>query len=100
MLPAEGAGVGGRGRARTLRRYGGLRLQAVPTAGGAEWFAVTQDETVNIGLFESQERATACFEAARGAAIARAATEDGEATGGAAPANVTELDAYRRRRRR
>jgi hypothetical protein len=101
--------VGGDQRARTLRRYGGLRLRAVPAAGGADWFAVTQDETVTLGRFESLERATACFEAARAAAIAGAGppapaagagSGAGDAPAASPPPNVTDLDAYRWRRRR
>jgi hypothetical protein len=101
--------VGGTGRARTLRRYGGLRLQAVPTAGGAEGFAVTRDATVTLGRFEPLARATACFEAARAAALAGAGPPApaagavggaGEAPAAVPPPNVTDLDAYRRRRRR
>ena len=100
--------MGGTGRARPLRRYGELRLQAVQAAGGAEWFAVTQDETVHLGRFESLTRATACFEAARAAAIAGAdppepaagaVSREGDAPAAAPPPNVTDLDAYRRRRR-
>ena len=100
--------MGGGQRARTLRRYGELRLQVVPTAGGAEWFAVTQDETINLGRFESLARATACFEAARAAAIAGAdppepaagaVSREDDAPAASPPPNVTDLDAYRRRRR-
>ena len=100
--------MGGGQRARTLRRYGELRLQVVPTAGGTEWFAVTQAETIYLGLFESLARATACFEAARAAAITGAGpagpaagvvSGEGDAPAASPPPNVTDLDAYRRRRR-
>ena len=79
----------------------------MPAAGGAEWFAVTQDETINLGLFESLARATACFEAARAAAIggaspptpaAGAVSGEGDVPAASPPPNVTDLEAYRRRR--
>jgi hypothetical protein len=83
-----------RRRAGTLRRCGGLRLQAVPASDGTAWYAVVQDDLHNLGLFRDLAAATARFEAARleGAARERAAP--------LRPANVLILDDYRRRRRR
>ena len=107
---------------RTLRQWGDLRLVAVPAAGGHERYYVAQDEEAPLGTFADLAAAVACFEAVRAAGIAQAAG----AALGAAPAGtraaaqagagarraederlrqaqaagVTDLTAYRLRRRR
>ena len=84
-----------RRRTCTLRRCGGLRLQAVPSPDGSDWYAVVLDDLHNLGLFRDLAAATARFEAARLEVAAR-----GPAPPAPRPANVLLLDDYRRRRRR
>ena len=85
-----------RRRTSTLRRCGGLRLQAVPSADGSDWYAVVLDDLHNLGLFRDLAAATARFEAARLEAAAREPAPAAPPR----PANVLILDDYRRRRRR
>ena len=92
---------------RTLRREGDLRLLALPTGAGCEWYCVCNGPTP-IGTFRLLERSRFSFDAVCGAPGAPGAP-GGPAAPGAppglpappgpgAPAGVTDLAAYRRRR--
>jgi hypothetical protein len=106
----------------TLRRWGDLRLVAVPADGGPERYHVAQGEGAPLGTFAARAEAVAFFEALRAAGIAQ---EEGAAPDAAPPgaldaaraeawarraererlraaeaAGVTDLAAYRRARRR
>jgi hypothetical protein len=92
-----------------VRRYGDLRLVAVPPGAGAERYVVVQDDGPPLGAFPTLHAAVACFEALRAAAVARAEGAVAEAApaasppgapGPPAPANVVDLAEYRRARRR
>jgi hypothetical protein len=94
---------------RTVRRYGDLRLVAVPAAGGAERYVVVLDDEPPLGAYPTLRAAVACFEALRTAAMARAEGQFAEeapadarpgSPGPPAPANLVDLAEYRRTRRR
>jgi hypothetical protein len=96
-------------QARTVMRYGDLRLQALSGPGGVS-YVVTLDDAVTVGAFEALEPAVACFAAQRelalrGAAPAAPAESSGGGEGAgplppeARPPNITDLEDYRRRRR-
>jgi hypothetical protein len=95
---------------RTVMRYGDLRLQALSGAAGVS-YVVTLDDAVSVGAFEALEPAVACFAAQHELALRGAATAaPGESSGGdegagprqpeARPPNITDIEDYRRRRRR
>jgi hypothetical protein len=94
---------------RTVRRFGDLRLVAVPVGGGAERYVVVQDDEPPLGAFPTLRAAVACFEALRAAAVARAEEALTDAApedllpgppGPPVPGNLVDLAEYRRTRRR
>src|SRR5262249_18263349 len=50
---------------RTMRRYGDLRLVAVPAGAGTERSVVVQDDGPPVGTFPTLHAAVACLEALR-----------------------------------
>ena len=98
---------------RTLREHGALRLVALATATTGDRYVLFWGEAMIGGGFPTLAAAVARFEALRDAADAAdtrgappAARGDSPAGGAEAPpcqdrpANLTDLDEYRRRRRR